>query len=148
MFKNYFKTTLRNILRHKGYSFINIAGLAIGMACCLLIFMFVNDELSYDSYHENADRIYRITMYLKYGGREFNAAVVSAPMAKTMLNDYPEVEEAVRFRNRGSYIIKYGENSFKERRFVFSDPTFFKVFSIPLLKKFVMNLGINWELRI
>ena len=134
MLKNYFKTAFRNLFRQRGYSLINITGLAIGMACCLLILMFVNDELSYDNYSEYADRIHRITLRLKFGGRDLHAAVVCAPMAKTLVNDYPEVEEAVRFRNRGSYIIKYGENSFKERQFVFTDPTFFKVFGIPLLK--------------
>jgi putative ABC transport system permease protein len=134
MLKNYFKTALRNLLRQRGYSLINITGLAIGMACCLLILMFVNDELSYDNYSEYADRIHRITLKLKFGGRDLHAAVACAPMAKTLINDYPEVEEAVRFRSRGSYIIKYGENTFKEQRFIFSDPTFFKVFDIPLLK--------------
>jgi len=134
MLKNYFKTALRNLFRQRGYSLINITGLAIGMACCLLILMFINDELSYDNYSEYADRIHRITLKLKFGGRDFHAAVACAPMAKTLVNDYPEVEEAVRFRRRGSYILKYGENSFKERRFIFSDPTFFKVFGIPLLK--------------
>ncbi len=134
MFKNYFKTALRNLSRQKGYSFINITGLAIGMACCLLILMFINDELSYDNYHEKADRIYRVILHLKYGGREQNAAEVSSPMAKTLVRDYPEVEEAVRFLDRGSFLIKYEEKSFKEQDFIFTDPTFFKIFSIPLLK--------------
>ena len=125
MLKNYFRTAIRNLLRQRGYSLINITGLAIGLACCLLILMFVNDELSYDNYSEYAHRIYRITLKLEYGGRNLNASVVSAPMAKAMVNDYPEVEDAVRFRSRGSYIIKYGENSYKERRFIFSDPSFF-----------------------
>lgn len=134
MFKNYFETALRNLIRHKGYSLINITGLAIGMACCLLIFMFVTEELSYDNYSQYADRIVRVAGAFKYGGREFNMATVPAPMAKTLVNDYPEVEDAVRFRRRGSYILKYGENSFKEQRFVFSDATLFKIFGIPLLK--------------
>ncbi len=134
MLKNYFKTALRNIARQKGYSLINLTGLAIGMACCLLILMFVNDELSYDNYNKNADRIYRISLHLLYGGRDLQAAVVSAPMGKTMTEDYPEVEEAVRFRDRGSCIFKYKENSFKEEKFLYSDPTLFTVFTIPLLK--------------
>ncbi len=134
MLKSYFKTALRNLSRQKGYSLINLTGLAIGMACCLLILMFVNDELSYDNYNKNADRIYRVSIHLLYGGRDLQAAVVSAPMGKTMTEDYPEVEEAVRFRDRGSCIIKYKENSFKEERFLYSDPTLFTVFTIPLLK--------------
>ncbi len=134
MFKNYFITAMRNLSRQKGYSSINIIGLAIGMACCLLILSFVNDELSYDNYPEEADRIYRLTMHLNYGSRESNMAVVSSPMAKVLANECPEVEEVVRLRDRGSIIINYGENSFKEQDFIFSDPTFFKIFSIPLLK--------------
>jgi len=134
MLMNYFKSAIRNITRRKGYSLINITGLAIGMACCLLILMVVNDELSYDNYNEKADRIYRIAASYRYGGREFNNATASAPMAKTLVDDYPEVEDAVRFRNKGSYIIQYGDNSFKERRVIFSDPTLFNIFTIPLLE--------------
>jgi len=62
MIKNYLKIALRNLRKHKGYTFINITGLAVGLACCLLIVLFVRDELSYDRYHDNADRIYRITL--------------------------------------------------------------------------------------
>jgi len=134
MFKNYLKTALRNLSRKKGYTLINIIGLAIGMACCLFIFMFVNDELSYDKYSQYSERIYRINQDLKYGGTDLNVAVVSAPMAKTLVSDYPEVEKAVRFRSRGSFIIRYGEKSFKEKRFIYSDATFFEIFSIPLMK--------------
>lgn len=134
MFKNYFKSAVRNIAKHKGYSFINITGLAIGMACCLLILMFVTDELSYDNYNENADRIYRAAGSIRFGGRDFNLATCPAPMAKTLINDYPEVIDAVRFRDRGSFIIKYGDNSFKETKFIFSDNSLFHVFTIPLLE--------------
>jgi putative ABC transport system permease protein len=134
MIINYFKTALRSIVRQKGYSFINIAGLAIGMACCLLILMFVNDELGYDSYNEHAGRIYRVAGSFKFGGRDFDVATVPAPMAKTLKTDYHEVEQTVRFRDQGSFIVKYGDNSFKEQKFIFSDPTFFSLFTIPLLK--------------
>lgn len=134
MFRNYFKSALRNIAKHKGYSFINITGLAIGMACCLLILMFVNDELSFDSYNENADRIYRVAGSIRFGGRDFDMAVCPSPMAKTLLNDYPEIIDAVRFRSRGGFIVKYGDNSFKEEKFVFSDNNLFDIFTIPLLE--------------
>jgi len=112
MFKNYFKSALRNMARRKGYSLINIIGLAIGMACCLLILMFVNDELNCDNYNENADRIYRIAGSYRYGGRDFQFGTVSAPMAAALINEFPEVEDAVRFRN--------------------SDTSIFNVFTIPL----------------
>ena len=134
MFGNYFKSALRNIAKHKGYSFINITGLAIGMACCLLILMFVNDELSYDNYHENADRIYRMIETIRFGGRDFTNVTCPAPMAKTLVNDYPDIIDAVRFRDSGSFIVKYGDNSFKETRFIFSDTSIFNVFTIPLLQ--------------
>ena len=132
MLKNYFKSALRNMARRKGYSFINITGLAIGMACCLLIFMFVNDELNCDNYNENADRIYRVAGSYRYGGRDFQFGTVSAPMAAALINEFPEVEDAVRFRNKGSYIIKFEDKSFTERRVIFSDTTIFNVFTIPL----------------
>ncbi len=133
MIKNYFKTAVRNLLLHKGYSLINIAGLAIGMACCLLILMFVNNELSYDRYHENADRIYRVVSEIKFGGRHFKLAVLPPAAAGTFVKELPEVKDAVRFRNRGSYIIKFADKSFKENRLIFSEPSFFNIFSIPLL---------------
>ena len=134
MIKNYIKTTVRNLFKHKVYTFINILGLAIGMSACLLILLFVRHELSYDGYHQNSDRIYRIAMAARWGGRDFDVAVVPAVAAKTMVADYPEVEDAVRFRQRGDYIIQYKDQSFREEKIVFTDTTFFKLFSIPLLQ--------------
>lgn len=133
MFKNYFKSALRNILKNKGYSFINITGLAVGMACCLLIFVFVLDELSYDRFNKNADRIYRISLSFSFGGRDSVVPTVSAPMGHTLVREYPEVESAVRFRHLGSLIIGYEEKIFRESKVVFSDAEFFKIFTIPLL---------------
>jgi len=134
MLKNYIKTALRNISKQKGYSLINILGLAIGMSSCLLILMYVQHELSYDRYHEHADRIYRVAGSYRMGGRDFETATVGAPVAKALLEDYFEVEEAVRFRDRGSFVIRYGNNSFKERNIVFTDPSFFRMFNISLSK--------------
>jgi putative ABC transport system permease protein len=133
MLKNYIITAVRNLLKRKGYTLINIIGLAIGMASCLLILMFVNDELSYDAYNENADRIYRVAGSFRYGGRDFDIAVAPAPMAQVLIDEFPEVVDAVRFRQRGLYIFRYGENSYQEIRVSYADPSFFNVFSIPLL---------------
>jgi putative ABC transport system permease protein len=133
MLKNYIKTALRTLFKHKGYSLINISGLAIGLAACLLILLFVHEELSYDSYNEHADRIYRLAGSFRYGGRDFDVAVAPAPTGKAMIDEYPEVADAVRFRQRGSIIVQYGDNSFMERRAVFADPSLFNVFTIPLL---------------
>jgi len=134
MIKNYLKTAVRNLFKHKGYTFINILGLAIGMTACLLILLFVRHELSYDGYHQNSDRIYRVAMAARWGGRDFDIAVVPAATAKTMVTDFPEVEDAVRFRQRGDYIVQYKDQSFREEKIVFTDTTFFKLFSIPLLQ--------------
>ena len=134
MLKNYFKIAFRNMLRQKGYSFINIMGLAIGMAAFLLILLYVQHELSYDGYHQYSDRIFRIAMEGHWGGRDFDVAVVPPVTAKTMIADFPEVEEAVRFRQHGSHIVQYKDQSFREQRVIFTDTTFFKLFSIPLLK--------------
>jgi putative ABC transport system permease protein len=133
MFKNYLKTALRSIANQKGYTLINITGLAIGMACCLLIFMFVNDELSYDNYNEKADRIHRIAGFFRFGGRDLSMATVSPPMGQAMVNEYPEVENSVRIRYKGGAVVTYGENSFREKKIAYTDPSLFSVFTIPLL---------------
>ncbi len=134
MLKNYIKSAVRNLSKRKGYSLINIAGLAIGMASCLLILMFVNDELSYDAFNEKADRIYRVAGSFFYGGRNLDIAVAPPPMAQALIDDFPEVEDAVRFRQRGRFIFRYGDNSYREMRVCYVDPAFFDIFSIPLVK--------------
>jgi len=83
MFKNYLKIAFRNIIRHKGFSFINIAGLAVGLAVCFLILLWVQDELGYDSFHKNYDRIHRILVDVNTNGEEFVVAVTAAAMAPT-----------------------------------------------------------------
>jgi putative ABC transport system permease protein len=132
MLTNHIRTAIRNLLKRKGYSLINIVGLAIGMASCLLILMFVHDELSYDAYNVKADRIYRVAASFFYGGRSFDIAVAPAPLAQALLDEYPEVENTVRFRQRGRYIFRYGENTFREMRVSYVDPSFFDIFDIPL----------------
>jgi putative ABC transport system permease protein len=134
MLKNYIKTAVRNLLKRKGYSLINIVGLAIGMASCLLILMFVNDELNYDAFNEKADRIHRVAGSFFWGGRSFDLAVAPAPTAQVMIDEFPEVENAVRFRQRGRYIFRYGDNIYREMRVSYVDSSFFDIFSIPLLK--------------
>jgi len=134
MLKSYFKIAVRNLLRHKSYSLINIVGLAIGMACCILILLYVQNELSYDRHHEKADRIYRVASDHKFGGNHFQMAVSPAPMAEALVRDFPEVESAARFRGYGSFLIKkVGEQNFKEERVIFADNAIFDIFTIPLL---------------
>jgi len=134
MFENYLKIAARNLLRHKGYSFINAAGLMIGMACCLLILLYVQDELSYDRYHEHADRIYRVDGAFRMGGNDFDTATISAPVAEVLVRDFPEVVDAARFRGRGSFIIQYEDRNFREQRIIFADSTLFNLFTIPFIE--------------
>ena len=136
MFRNYIKIAWRNIKRHKGYSFINIAGLAIGMAVCILILMFVRDELSYDSYHEHKDRIYRIErQWFASDGSVRSALCSVAPSFIPYLeNDFPEMEHIVRMLGTGEILINVGDTYFLEERFYFTEHDIFEVFTIPLIK--------------
>jgi putative ABC transport system permease protein len=133
MFKNYFKIAFRNLWKNKGYSSINIIGLAIGIATCLLISLFVGDELSFDRSNKNADRIYRVDADIKFGGEEQKLAVCPDPLAFTMLRDYPEVESAVRFRSYGPSLVKKGNENIKEQRIIYTDSTAFDVFTLPMI---------------
>jgi len=134
MFNNHLKIARRNLFKHKAYSFINIAGLAVGLACCLLISLYVKDELSYDRYHAKADRIFKVVMNARTPERESQFALTPAPLAEALVRDFPEVETATRlFTFFGEGLVKYGEKRFNEPRLYFGDSTFFDVFSIPLL---------------
>ncbi len=135
MFTNYLKIALRNLLKSKGYTFINVAGLAVGLACCLLILLFVRDELSYDRHYEQADRIYRITLEALLGEQEINGPISPAPMAQALVTDYPEVVQATRlFTFSGETFVRYEDKRFVEERFFFGDSTVFEVFSFLLLR--------------
>jgi len=139
MFKNYLKVALRNIWKNKVYSLINIVGLAFGLAACLLIVLFVVDELSYDRYHENADRIYRICSRGMIGNHELDQAVVSTPLAATVRDIYPEVEHSTRISNwftREGIMVRREDSDvdFREYRFHYADANVFDVFDIPLIK--------------
>ncbi|MEQ8362123.1 MAG: ABC transporter permease [Cyclobacteriaceae bacterium] len=136
MLKSILLIAFRNLRKHTFYSSINIAGLAIGVSACLLITLFIIDELSYDQYNEKADRIYRINNEIKFGGNHMQLATSSAPTAHTLIQDYPEVEATVRFRSYGSYLVK-AENStenIKENNVIWTDSTFFKIFSVKVLE--------------
>ncbi|MCP4723886.1 MAG: FtsX-like permease family protein [bacterium] len=136
MIKNYLKVALRNILKNKVYSLINISGLTIGMASCFLIYLFVQHELSYDRYHENAERIYRVIV--KDANSNDTGYVGSpAPLARTLKEKYPEIESAVRFDDFGfkeKTMLKYGEKSFNEDKFFLADPEIFDVFTFKFIK--------------
>jgi putative ABC transport system permease protein len=115
LFKNYVKIIIQNLLRNKSYSFINIVGLAIGIACCIIILLFVSDELNYDKYHKNYKNIYRVCLDSRIGNNELNAAVTPAPMAEALIKDFPQVEAAAKFTGFGSHILRYKDNVYNER---------------------------------
>ncbi|MVN22649.1 ABC transporter permease [Mucilaginibacter arboris] len=135
MLKNYFKIAWRNLARNIRFSLINIFGLAIGIATCLLIMLFVQNELSYDRYNDKADRIVRVVFRGKMnGGGEIKEANVMPPVAQTLKKDFPEVTDATRIRDYGMPRITYGNKTFKEDAFAFVDANFFQIFTIPLIK--------------
>ncbi|MCP4724990.1 MAG: FtsX-like permease family protein [bacterium] len=133
MFKSYLKIAFRNIRRQKVFSLINISGLAIGIAAGIIMMLYVYSEISYDRFHEKSDRIHRITMNIHVPDRIDTALFIGPIMAKTLMDDYPEVELAVKLR-QFTAIVSHDGRSFKEENAYASDPNFFKVFSFPLIK--------------
>ena len=134
MFRNYLKTAIRNLLRHKGFSFINIAGLALGMASCILILLWVLDERSYDRYHKNADQLYRVVVKGKMSNREIHFATSPAPLARALVDEFPEVLRATRLLRSRNVLVRYREKHINESLILYTDPNFFDVFSIPLIE--------------
>ncbi|MCF0057939.1 ABC transporter permease [Dyadobacter sp. CY356] len=136
MFKNYLKIAARNIWKHKDYSFINIVGLAMGMAVSMLILMFVMHEYSYDKFHKNGDRIYGVLAKVKMDGHEMQFKNFNAKLGPFLKQSTPEIQDFVRVRESyQAVVIKNSENSsalFSEKYFMFADPSFFKVFSFKL----------------
>jgi putative ABC transport system permease protein len=132
MFKNYLKTALRNLRKQKGYSLLNISGLALGMACCLLIVFYIQHELGCDRFHENSDRIFRVTMKGMLNGEPINAAVSPIPLASSLLAKYPEVAGAARIRKRDAMSVGFADKEFTESGIIYADPAVFEVFTFPL----------------
>lgn len=133
MIKNYLKIALRNLKRNKVMSFINISGLAIGIATCLLILLFVQYEWSFDRYHEKADRIVRVVFKGTVQGEKLNEANVMPPVAEALTEEFPEVEAATRLRIAGTPTIIHGEETYKNHEAAFVDANFFSVFTLPLV---------------
>jgi len=133
MIKNYIKTAFRSLLKNKGFTAINVLGLALGLATCLLIVFYVFDELSYDRYNIKADRVFRLNTDIKFGGSENSYAVSPAPTAAALINDFPEIEQATRFRDRGGFKVKKGNQNIQEDRMIYADPSVFNVFTLPML---------------
>lgn len=134
MMLSYIKIALRTLRKYKGYSTLNILGLAIGLTCCLVIFLFVRHELSYDRFHEHAGQIYRLTLEVTRESGTVHMATTSPPMGPALLTEFPEIRYAVRFRDpNANYLVSHEQQRLYERELMYADPSFFEVFSFPLL---------------
>lgn len=134
MLKNYLKIAVRSLFKDKFFSLLNISGLAIGIACCLLIMTYVVYELSFDKHLPNHENIYRVVIEGSFNGRNFKGAQNPSPAGGTFREEIPQVEERVRFRRSGDWIVNYEDKVFTEEKVVFADETFFDVFQIDLIK--------------
>jgi putative ABC transport system permease protein len=134
MLSNFFKTALRNIFRHRTYVIVNILGLAVGFGCSLMIFLFVMHELSYDKFNEKYDRIYRLYLVGKFGESEFKGAWTAAPTAKAFIDEFPEVETAVRLTDWDETLVRVEDRKFIETNLAFADSTFFSIFTFPMVE--------------
>lgn len=136
MLRNYFKSAIRALLKYKGTTFINVLGLTIGLCSVIMISIYVHNEISYDKFHDKADRIYRIGVTGAMMGNDLNMAVTSSVMAPVLLEEYPEVENVVRIYGTGNNMISYEDITHQENgnSLLFVDSTFFNVFSFKLLQ--------------
>lgn len=132
MIRNFIKTAFRNLLKNKGFTAINILGLALGLATCLLIVFYVTDELGFDRFNQNFSRIYRVDEEVKYNGDLSEVAVCPAPLAATLSAQFPEVENTVRFRQSGTFQVRKGNQNIHEDHVTYCDNSVFKVFTLPM----------------
>jgi putative ABC transport system permease protein len=133
MFRNYLKVALRNLWKSKGFTAINIIGLASGIGVCLLIVLYVTDELSYDRFNVNADRIYRLDADIYFNSTQFTASISPKPLALTLVKECPQVEQMARINSQNDILIRKGGDWIRDHHLAFADSTFFKVFSIPMV---------------
>lgn len=146
MLWNYLKVTWRNIKRYKGYSFINIIGLAVGLASCILILLWVQDELSYDRFHADADDLYRVVSEWHKTVPATHYWPVCAPLAPALKEEFPEIVKAARFtRLRRGQLVKFGDKNFIEAQICLTDPDFFEMFTFPFVKGNVQTALSNPE---
>ncbi len=135
MLKNYFNIALRNLTKHKFYSLLNILGLSVGLTCFLLIALFVQEELSYDTFHKDADLIYRVDFAATLNGSDHISSNAGAPTGPTIKQDYPEVTDAVRLNSSGNWFIRKKDDlqTFKEDQVIMADSNVFEFFTFPLV---------------
>ncbi|HWK06584.1 MAG TPA: ABC transporter permease [Puia sp.] len=133
MFKNYFKTAWRSLRKNKTFSILNIIGLSIGVACSLLIALYVLDELSYDRFNTQADRIYRIDEQVKFGDFNYSGTWVPAIMGPTFAKDFKQIEQYTRLKYNPNVVIRKGGESIREDRAVYADSSLFDVFTLEMI---------------
>ena len=138
MFKNYIKIMWRNLWKNKMYSFINIIGLSIGITCCLLIFLYVQYQLSYDKFNVNANETYRLTEVLHLPTENNARAVTSPPMAPALKANFPEVKDAVRISYSERY-ISYNNKKIPDTKIMYADSGFFNVFTFSAVEGNLQN---------
>ena len=134
MLKNLIKTAFRHILKHFGYSILNILGLTLGISSALFLIIYVADEVSYDRYHEKADRIYSVSSKITEPDDQFTWNVAQIPFGPQVVQDYPEVQSFVRFINMPRALYKYEDKEFNEENFYYADSTLFDIFTYKVLK--------------
>src|ERR1035437_9092036 len=134
MLKNLIKTAIRHIVKHLGYSILNILGLTLGITSALFLIIYVADEVSYDRYHEKADRIYRVSSTIKEPDDQFTWIVAQIPFGPQVVHDYPEVQSSVRFINMPRALYKFEDKEFNEENFFYVDSTMFDIFSYKVIK--------------
>ena len=132
MLINYIKIAFRNLKKNRGYTLINILGLAVGIASCIIILLFVWNELGYDKFYNNADSIYRVFVKSSINGQESSNCKTAAPLGKTLVSDFPEVIAYTRIGFFGNHVLNYRDKLFRERRLYTADSNFFNFFSISL----------------
>src|SRR5665648_36000 len=133
MFKNYFRIVIRSISRHKGFNFINITGLAVGMAASLLILMWIQDELGYEKFNENAENIYRVEEDQFYSGARYHVTVTPHPSGPVWKEKIPEIVEQTRLNGLSRMLFRKDDKVFFESAVVAADSGLFNIFTLPFL---------------
>ena len=133
MIRNYLKIIFRNLWRQKGYALINIMGLAVGLASCMIILLYVFHEISFDTFNKKADRIYRVAEDIDFSGNHFKTAKAPAQLGPVLQKNYPSIETAVRICTTDNELVRKGDSNIKENRVAYADSTFFDVFTLPML---------------
>src|ERR1700677_3837424 len=131
---NYLKITARRLLRQKTISLINIFGLSVGLAACLLIYLYVDHELSYDKYHPNADRVARLTTIIHSAGSDVNVALAPYPAGGNLLRSFPEVQAVARIDDESNLVVKTGSEISSPKNCYFSEPAIFSIFGFTFLE--------------